>query len=69
MDQILLTALQTTRNERNIIVMVPFQTPEDDIISALEEVIEAARHSKELKAQAAAEHAKISDAMNPEVVS
>lgn len=55
MNQILITALQTDRNERNIILLVPYMTPEDDIISALEEMVALAKESKESRAKAVAE--------------
>ena len=68
MNQALITALQTVRNERNIILMVPYMTPEDDIISALEEMITAAQESKESRAKAAAELAAQAE-VQPETVS
>ena len=71
MNQILITALQTDRNERNIILLVPYMTPEDDIISALEEMVSVAKESKEsrAKALAEAEAAKAAEPVEPEIVS
>jgi hypothetical protein len=53
MNQALVTALQVQRNEKNIIILVPYLTPEDDIISACGEFIEAANASKIARAAAA----------------
>lgn len=60
MNQALLAALQTTINEKNIILLVPYGCPEDDIVTACNEIIAAAQASKEnrLAAQAAEEAQK-----------
>jgi len=69
MNQALITGLQVARNEKNLILMVPYLTPEDDIISACEEFIEAAKVSKDARAQAEAQQAQNADQVSdPEVV-
>lgn len=70
MNQALLAALQTTINEKNIILLAPYGCPEDDIIAACNEIIEAAKASKEARLEREAELAKQAEApVNPEVVS
>lgn len=66
MNQVLLTALQTSRNDRNIILLVQHMTPEDDIISALEEMVALAKDSKANREKAAAEQS--TEVVEPEVV-
>jgi hypothetical protein len=63
MNQALLAALQTTINEKNIILLVPYGCPEDDIIAACAEITQAAQVSKEnrLAAEEAAKTAAQSD--------
>jgi hypothetical protein len=51
MNQALITALQSEVNQRNILLMVPYMTPEDEILQALEEFKEATLKSKEIRAQ------------------
>jgi hypothetical protein len=46
MNQALITALQTSVNDKNIILLVPYACPEDDIISAMNEFIKLAEESK-----------------------
>lgn len=63
MNQALLAALQTTINEKNIILLVPYGCPEDDIITACNEIIGAAQASKDNRlANQAAEEAKACEA-------
>jgi len=58
MNQALLAALQTTVNERNIILLVPYGCPEDDIITASNEIIQLAAAAKESRLAREAEEAK-----------
>lgn len=69
MNQALLAALQTTVNERNIILLVPYGCPEDDIITASNEIIELAKVAKENRLAREAEEAqKASEAKSDESV-
>lgn len=61
MNQALVTALQVQRSEKNIIILIPYLTPEDDIISACEEFIEAAKLSKVSREPAASAQESLSD--------
>jgi hypothetical protein len=51
-SQVLLTALQASCNEKNIVLLVPYMTSEDDIICVLDQMKKLAEDSKANRAAA-----------------